>query len=129
MAETEFALCDENDVVINKIVADQAFIDVLAQRIADPNVNTDGLEFAKAYDVTGKNVGVGHKRSTNGKWVAPTPTPDEVAAQEAAQAAADQRAADDAFIAEMKAKTDGGDSLTQDETNRLLAIDLSRRPA
>lgn len=129
MAETLYALTDADGVVTNVIVADQAFIDALPAQIDDPDVDTGDLSFHKAFDVTGKNVGIGHKRSSNGRWVAPTPpapTQDELDAQAAAQAAADARAADDEFLAGLATKLDGGGSLTQDERDRKDVI-LARR--
>lgn len=132
MAETLYALVDDEGVVTNVIVADKAFIDSLGEQIEDPDVDTGDLAFAKAYDVTDKGVGIGHKRAANGKWVAPAPpappepTEDELAAQKAAQAAADQRAADDEFLDGLATKLNTGGSLTQDERDRKDVI-LARR--
>lgn len=129
MAETLYALVDDEGVVTNVIVADKEFIDSLGDQIEDPDVDTGDLAFAKAYDVTDKGVGIGHKRAANGKWVAPTPpepTEDELAAQAAAQADAEQRAADDEFLDGLAAKLNTGGSLTQDERDRKDVI-LARR--
>jgi len=129
MSETTFALLDADGTVLNVIVADQEFIDGLAAQVADPDVDTGDLTFDKAVDVTGKGVGPGHKRAKNGKFsppVIPPPTPEEIAAQEAVEAADAQRAEDDAFLDTLDGKVRKGTSLTQDERDRKDVI-LARR--
>lgn len=73
--EQVFALVDADGDVFNMIVADQEFIDALPAAVADPNVETPrGLDKLKgAHDVTGKGVGIGDKRASNGRFVRPTP--------------------------------------------------------
>lgn len=136
MAETLFALLDDEGVVTNVIVADQEFIDTLQAQIDDENVDTGAIEFARAYDITSvvaddstPSPGIGWRRARNGKWVAPTPpepTQEELDARAAAQAEADRRAADDEFLAGLRTKMDAGETLTQDERDRLALIQLSR---
>lgn len=125
----EYALADENGVALSVIVADQEFIDNLAKQVADPDVDTGEVKFAKAYDVTGKDVSAGHKRAANGKWTRPGPpeqTEAEKAALAAAGAAAAQRAEDDAFLKTLRTKQQSKQPLSQDERDRLSLIIASR---
>lgn len=125
--ETVYALTDADGVVINRIVADAAYIKELGAQIADPDVDSGDLTFAKAYDVTSKDVGIGYRRASNGQWVRPEPTPEQIEVQERVEAEAAARAEDDEFVAAMKEKARAKQSFTQDERDRLQAIDLSRR--
>lgn len=127
--ETLYALTDAEGVAVNVIVADAAFIKELGAQIADPDVDTGDQAFAKAYDVTGKNVGIGHRR-VGTKWEeppVPEPTSEEIESRKQAEADAIARADDNAFITAMQTKARGKQSFTQDERDRMLAIDLSRR--
>lgn len=134
--ETTFALLDGDGLVTNVIVADQAFIDGLPAQIADPDVDTGDLTFDKAVDVTnvdgaadggpGSAIGIGWKKARNGRWVAPVPTAEEAAAQAVVDAAAAKRATDDAYLAGLRTKVEGGQELTADERDRLALIQLSR---
>jgi hypothetical protein len=127
--EQQFALVDAQGVVMSVIVADQEFVDSLAEQVDDPDVDSGDLSFARTYDVTGKGVAVGFRRAANGKWVAPTPpepSPEELAGLQAAEEAAAQRATDDEFVAAASAKLRSGGALTQAERDRLTLIQLER---
>lgn len=129
--ETLFAVVGADGVVENVIVADQEFIDSLSAAIADPEHDTGALTADhKFYDVTGKDPqpGVGWTRAKNGRFSAPTP-PEPTQAELDAQAAADQRAADDDFLASIRNKVDAGTELTAAEQTRLTFISASRAPA
>lgn len=128
--ETLYAVLDADGVVENVIVADADFIAELQSNIADPDVDTGAFTSDQRFvDVTDKGVGVGWKRAGNGRFTAPVPpepTPEELQAQEDAEAAATRRTADDAFLAGLQDKVAAGESLTQDERDRMALIQLSR---
>lgn len=123
----EYALTDEDGICINRIVADQEFIDALPAQISDPSIDTGVLQFTKAYEVTGKGVAIGHKRSQNGKWSAPVPTAAEIEAQQRVEDAAQARLEDDKFLEALDKKIRGANaSLTAAEQARLDIIKARR---
>ena len=127
MSEQTWALLDADGVVANVIVADEEFIASLDDLIDDPDTDTGDLAKGKRYrvDDLDEPVSVGWKRSRNGRWVAPVP-PEPTEEELAARAAAEQRAADDAWLADALGKVRGGGKLTQDERDRLALIQASR---
>jgi hypothetical protein len=127
MTETIYALTDSNGIVIERIVASKEFIDSLPKLINDPNVDTGNLEFSKAYDVTGQNVSLGHKRMSNGTWSKPEPTQEELDAAATIEAERTQRQTEDARITALRAKVGPGKpGLTQADRDELNLIMLSR---
>lgn len=132
MTETVLALVDADGVVVNTIVApDPSYAATLETMVADPKVDTGPVRFAQALDVTGKSVGVGHRRAASGKFT-PPPAPELTAAQradlDAAAAAETARRDADAFLATLDAKLAAGGQLTQTERDRKDVI-AARRSA
>jgi hypothetical protein len=127
MGETVFALLDADGLVLNVIIADQAYVDELAAQLDDPDVDTGSIEFARAVDITGREPmpGIGWTRAGNGRFVAPEP-PEPSQAELDAQAEQDRRAADDAFIADVLERVAAGGALTDTERDRLELVRLAR---
>lgn len=128
MTETLFAVVSADGVVENVIVADEEFVISLSMQIADPGVDTGGF----SHDQTFVNVtdldprpGVGWVKDGS-EFIAPIPTLEDQVAQEAARAEAEQRSADDEFLAGIQAKVTTGKGLSQGERDRMDLIRLIR---
>lgn len=119
--ETIYAVLDTSGLVVNTIVADAAFIKSLPGAIADDTIDTGGLTPDLKYvDITGNDPqpGPGWTRASNGRFT-PPPAPDP-----APEPAPDP---DQVFVTEAAQRLADGGTLTQDERDRLLAIDLATR--
>ncbi len=127
MTETLFTVINSTDVVENVIVASQKFIDSLPGAIASPDIDTGTLSAGHRYVEITKHdplPGVGWKQ-TKGKFVPPPEpklTPEEIKAQQEAEAHAAALQADTEFRIAMQDKLRAGGKLTQDERDRLLAL-------
>lgn len=122
--EKIYALLDGDGYVVNLIVADEDFISSLPALVADESVDTGDLP-REAYRVDNipDEVVRGWRRANNGRWVAPErPAPVEVVEPPETVALRE----DQEFAVNMKDKARGGEPLTQDERDRLLAIQLSQ---
>lgn len=110
-------------VVVETILADQAFIDSLPEFIADGETSTSDLA-GNYVDISSTDPvpGRGWLRAKNGSFSPPSPSEDELSQQAAASARAD----DDAFLADILERLRAGEGISQVERDRLNAVQASR---
>lgn len=127
MTEQTFAVVND-DIVVNTIVAGQKFLDQLKKQIPDDAVDTALFSKRDIFiDITNLDPkpGLGWTMTKKGVFsppVVPEPTKEEITAQNKAEQQAANSADDAQFRVAMQDKLRQGQTLTQNERDRLLAL-------